>query len=152
MFENYEINRYTLAIIPLSTNTSKVIEEDDTFDINRSTAEIIDDSCRFFGCSYEGRRDGTKELIGVNYKAPIIIEESTSMIFFPTSSPRYDTCYWISLNNMENYVKNSKNKSSIIFKNGKRIDLDISYGSLENQVMRATMLESVLNRRKNFQK
>lgn len=152
MIDTYEINKYTLAIIPLSTNSSRVIEADDIFDVKRSTAEIIDDSCRFFGCTYEGRREGTKELIKVNYKAPIIIEETLSIIFFPTSSPRYDTCYWISLNNMENYVKHSKNKSSIIFKNGKRLDLDISFGSLENQVMRATMLEAVLNRRKRFEK
>lgn len=152
MLDTYEINKYTLAIIPLSTNTSRVIELDESFDVKRSTAEIIDDSCRFFGCSYEGRKDGTKELIKVNYKAPIIIEESLSIIFFPTSSPRFDTCYWISLNNMENYIKNSSNKSSIVFKNGKILDLSISFGSLENQVMRATMLESVLNRRKRFEK
>ena len=152
MLDTYEINKYTLAIIPLSTNTSRVIELDESFDVKRSTAEIIDDSCRFFGCSYEGRKDGTKELIKVNYKAPIIIEESLSIIFFPTSSPRFDACYWISLNNMENYIKNSSNKSSIVFKNGKILDLSISFGSLENQVMRATMLESVLNRRKRFEK
>ena len=48
MIDTYEINKYTLAIIPLSTNTSRVIEEDDIFDVKRSTAEIIDDSCRFF--------------------------------------------------------------------------------------------------------
>ena len=32
MIDTYEINKYTLAIIPLSTNTSRVIEEDDIFD------------------------------------------------------------------------------------------------------------------------
>ena len=36
----------------------------------------MDDSCKYFGSSYQGRYEGTKNLIGMNYKLPIIIEES----------------------------------------------------------------------------
>lgn len=44
-------------------------------------SDIIDQSCRSFGSSYLGRHEGTKHLTGINYKAPIIIEETQSMIF-----------------------------------------------------------------------
>lgn len=149
MLENYEITKNTLAIIPIDSKKSEVIEDDETFVINKNSTKIVDDSCKFFGSSLNGRHEGTKNLIGVNYKAPIIVEETNEMIFFPTNSPRLSECTWISLNNLENYKKNG-GKTQICFKNGKTIDIDVSYGSLENQVLRSTRLESILRKRKNI--
>lgn len=148
--DSYEINNSTLAIIPISKKCSKVIEENNNFIINDSTTNIIDHSCKFFGSSYNGRCDGTKNLVGFNYKSPIIVEESKEIIFFPTSSPRFDNCYWISLNNIKDYFKEGK-QTVLLFKNGQKITLDISYGSLENQILRSTRLESVLRKRKELQ-
>lgn len=147
MVENYEINSSTIAIIPVDKKKSRVIEEDNILFINKDTTEIIDNSCRFFGSSYLGRHEGTKSMLGINYKTPIVIEESKEIIFFPTSSPRFDNCYWISLKHVEKYLKNYNN-SKIIFKNGYELDINISYGSLENQILRSTRLESLLRTRK----
>ncbi|MGE5456116.1 MAG: competence protein ComK [Ignavibacteriales bacterium] len=144
MKENYEINRGTLIIIPVTDKISQVIEDNDQFLVKKSTAKIIDDSCKYFGSSYLGRKEGTKKLIGVNYKAPIIVCETGGIIFFPTSSPRFDNCYWISLNNVKDYIRSNDNKAVVSFKNGKEIQLDLSYFILENQIYRATMLESKL--------
>ena len=146
---SYEINRETMAIIPNGLGKSKVLETDNKFDVNKNSTEIIDDSCKFFGSSYTGRFEGTKSLIGVNYKAPIIIEESRSLIFFPTSSPRFDNCIWLSLNNIDNYLKKDKDTTIINFKNGDSIDIDISYSSFENQILRASRLDLILRNRKN---
>ena len=118
MINSYEISQDTLAIIPIDSKKSEVIEIGDNFIVNKSATKIVDDSCRFFGSSLNGRHEGTKSLIGVNYKAPVIVEETSSMIFFPTNSPRLTDCTWISLNNIENYSKNN-GKTEIIFKNGK---------------------------------
>lgn len=148
MLENYEININTLAIIPLDKNLSRVIEDDNIFLVNKKTTDIIDYSCKYFGSSYIGRHEGTKNLIGINYKSPILIEESREIIFFPTSSPRFDDCYWISLKNLKKYQKDSNNNSKVIFNNELELELNISYGSLQNQVLRATMLESVIRKRK----
>lgn len=144
MKDSYEINRGTLILIPVTDKISQVIEENDQFLVNKSTTKIIDDSCKYFGSSYLGRKEGTKKLIGVNYKAPIIVCETGGIIFFPTSSPRFDHCFWISLNNIKDYLKNKDNKGIVSFKNGKEIELDLSYFILENQIYRATMLESKL--------
>ena len=76
MKNNYEINSETIAIIPVAQNVSKVIELHQSLIVNKSTTEIIDESCKFFGSSYLGRHEGTKNLIGINYKSPIIVEES----------------------------------------------------------------------------
>lgn len=149
MLETYEITKNTLAIIPIDSKRSEVIEDDDIFIINKNSTKIVDDSCKFFGSSLEGRHEGTKNLIGVAYKAPIIIEETSEMIFFPTNSPRIANCAWVSLNNLENYRKKN-GQTQLCFKNGKIIDIDISYNSFENQVLRSTRLESILRKHKNI--
>lgn len=149
MLDTYEIKKNTLAIIPIDSKRSEVIEDDDVFIINRNATKIIDDSCKFFGSSLDGRHEGTKNLIGVTYKAPIIIEETSEVIFFPTNSPRIANCTWVSLNNLENYKKNN-DQTQLYFKNGKIIDIDVSYNSLENQVLRSTRLESILRKHKNI--
>lgn len=146
--KTYEISNETLAIIPIDNFCSKVIEKDSNFVIEKTPMQIIEDSCSFFGSSYTGRATGTKKLIGVSHKAPIIVEESREIIFFPTSSPRLYECCWVSLKNIEHYHKKEK-CSAIIFNSGFLLELDMSYGSLDNQVLRATRLESVIRFRKN---
>jgi len=143
----YEINRDTLAIIPIDENTSKIYEEENEYIINKSSNSIIIENCEFYGSSYEGRCIGTKNLTGIKTKYPIIIEESRNIIFFPTTSVRTQQSSWIALNNIEKYKKNNKH-SNIKFKNNKDINIDISYYSLENQICRAIMLKSKLYERK----
>lgn len=148
MLENYEINSSTIAIIPINKNLSRIIEDENIYMIKKSTLEIIDESCKYFGSSYSGRHEGTKKLTGVNYKSPIIVEETRELIFLPTSSPRFDNCTWISLKKIEEFNKYQKT-AKIIFKNGYELIVDISYGSLENQILRSTLLESVIRNRKS---
>lgn len=152
MKENYEINKNTLALIPVSKKTTMVYELDGNFLVNKSTSKIIEESCNFFGSSYEGRFIGTKQLVGYSYKAPIIVEESNKLIFFPTTSPRLDCCCWISLNNVMDYMKDNDKigNSIIISKSNQKVSINLSYNSLENQILRATKLWCTLE--KNMQK
>lgn len=41
MLDNYEINKSTLAIIPVESNISKIYEHDSNFIINKSVADIV---------------------------------------------------------------------------------------------------------------
>ena len=145
---SYEVNSSTLALIPLNNFETKVIEMDNTFNIKKSVFEIIKESCEYFGSTYLGRHEGTKKLIGISHKAPIIIEESKSIIYFPTTSPRLEKCIWFALNNIKKYY-NINGKTEILFNNNKSIKINISYGSFDNQFLRATKLESVLRKRKD---
>lgn len=147
----YEINSSTLAIIPIDEKTSKIYEEEEEYIVNQSSNSIIKNNCEYYGSSYEGRCIGTKCLIGVKTKYPIIIEESRNIIFFPTSSARTGQSSWIALNKIKSINKTNK-KSNIKFSNDEKIDLDISFYSLENQVCRATMLKSKLYERKLAEK
>lgn len=144
--KEYEINEDTLALISLD-NKTRVFEKNNNFIVERETSQIMEDSCEYFGSSLNGRKKGTEKLIGVSYKAPIIVEESKNIIFFPTTSPRLKSCNWISLNNLERYY--SKNEKIVLeFKNHQKIMLNLSFGIIDNQILRATRLEAVLRGRK----
>jgi competence protein ComK len=149
MIEEYEINRNTIAIIPVDEKMSKIIENNETFLVNQKTLNIIDNSCRYFGSSYKGRHEGTKKLIGINYKSPIIIEETKELIFFPTSSPRYENCHWLCLDKIKEHTE-SKYGSLVKFVNNEEIEINISSLSLENQILRSIKLNSVLRKRKEY--
>lgn len=129
MLDSYEINKTTLAVLPISDTISKVIEDENVFLISKPPIEVIDESCKYFGSSYIGRSEGTKSLLGFNYKSPIIIEEKNDLIFFPTCSPRQNSCQWISLNNIKNCIKKD-NSSIIMFKSGVILEISMSYSML----------------------
>ena len=153
MIDTYEISKNTFAIIPIDSNKSEVIEDNGCFIINRNSTKIVDDSCKYFGSSYEGRVEGTKNILGLKIKSPIFIEESSDLIFFPTKSPRNWSCVWINLNKIDDYEKVNSSTTKIFFSSGKAIKFNISYEIIDNQVLRATRLCVVFNkRRKNFEK
>ena len=146
--KDYEINEETLAIMPDDVWSSMVLEDDFKYEVNKTPLEILDYSCKYFGSSYPGRKDGSKNILNSSYKLPILIEDTKNIIFFPTSSPLDDECTWISLSNIKDYRKVGNNKTEILFKNNKVITVNISYYSFNNQVMRASRLESIIRNRK----
>lgn len=146
----YSISRKTLAIVPFGENKSLVYEDDDCFLIDSKPNKIMEKNCIYYGSSMDGRLKGTDNLIGISYKAPIIIEESNPLVFFPTSSPRLKKCAWISLNNINTYYYDKLiNKSVVKFMNDETIAFSMSYNILNNQILKANRLEYVIrNRRK----
>ncbi len=144
---DYEINQDTLAIIPKSYNSSKILEIDNEYDIDLNPYSVMEHSCEYFGSSLEGRINGSKNMLGSIYKSPVLVEESRNIIFFPTKSPNLESNVWISLNNIDHYEK-CENNTKIYFKNNKELVIDIPILSFENQVLRATKLESVFRKRK----
>ena len=147
MEEKYEISGNTLAVIGLRNGKTKVIEYDTEKILNESPYEVMDYSCEYFGSSYQGRVDGSKKMLGCNYKVPVIVEESSELIFFPTTSPGLQDCCWFSLYSIE-AVTNNNDMTIIELKNGKYIVSKASKSSIENQILRATRLKYLLNDRK----
>ena len=143
---NYEINEETLYLEAQAEKT-KITEKEGVYEINNHIQKIMENSCEYFGSSFEGRKKGTTKLTGVTHKSPIIIEETKGIIFFPTTSHRLNDCIWISLNNLKNYYK-ADDKVLIEFVNGKKLLLEQSYGVIDNQVLRASRLDAVLRSRK----
>lgn len=151
MIEEYFINEDTLILVPINKNKTKIYDINGIYTIKKTPFEIIDESCQYYGSSYQGRYIGAKKLLEMDYKLPIIIDEVKEVVMFPTSSPKIENCHWICVNNIENYKKNRKN-SVIKFTNNIICEISISLNSLENQIMRATMLLMKLKKRKNISK
>lgn len=147
----YEVNEDTLYILPINEKKCRAVEVDEEYNIDSKAYQVMEHSCMYFGSSLAGRLIGSKDMLGSVYKVPIIVEESKSIIFFPTTSPNSNKNVWISLNNILDYKKWDK-KTKIFFSNNKEIVVDIPYSSFRNQILRATMLESIVRKRKNSKK
>ena len=145
--KEYEVNDETMAVLGIDKNNSKVYEKNNEYKLSSSSYEVMDYSCQYFGSSYSGRVDGSKRMLGANYKLPIIVEESSEMIFFPITSPENSDCIWIALKWYKD-VEKTDNNTYIVLKNGKKIKTNMSKKSIENQVMRASRLNLILNERK----
>lgn len=143
----YEIDLSTVMLIGIDEEKTKIITLDDEFIIDIDSKKIIDNSCKFFGSNLKDRFNMTKRLININSKAPIVIEESRNIIFFPLKSVREKCNIWISFNNLEKFSK-SNDKTIFCFKNNKQIIIDFSYYIIDNQVTRSLMLDYEIKKRR----
>lgn len=147
MIDEYFINEDTLLLIPKDKKTTKIFDINGEYLIKKNIFSLVDESCQYYGSSYNGRYVSAKKTLDMDYKLPIIIDEVKEVVLFPTCSPKLNKCMWICVNNVENYSK-IKKKSTIKFINGKTYEVDITLNVLENQILRATLLLMKLKKRK----
>lgn len=144
---NYEINEDTLAVLYDGLGKTKIIEKEREVIVEKNPFEIMEDSCEYYGSTYEGRINSVKKMLNYSYKIPVLVEESENIIFFPTKSYLLSDCSWINYNYIKKCEKNG-NKTTIIFLNDKKIDLEESKLSVNNQILKSSRLESILLNRK----
>ena len=144
--ENYEINDDTYAVIGTSEGKTKIIEKDREYSINNEAYHIMDDNCKYYGSSYKGRLEASKEILECSYKLPVIIEETSNLIFFPIISSLLEDCTWLNLDTIVR-VEKCGTQAKVVFINGNYILLDSSKLSLDNQIYRATKLSAIMKKR-----
>ena len=145
----YEINKGTLAIMPNENESSLVYEDEDRFLVEQSPFQIMEESCKYFGSTYEGRKDSARSILGAEYKVPVIVEDTNNLIVFPTTSPKADDCIWISLKRVKDFERIDGCNTRVIFDNNKEIIVPVSYRTLENQISRASRLDFMMRKRKS---
>ncbi|WP_234028587.1 competence protein ComK [Lentibacillus sp. Marseille-P4043] len=147
----YEITPLTMAILVQKGEAGKVstciLEEQEEIFAEQSPTKIVDYACKFFGASLKGRQDGTRDICGITHKAPIAIDPASGMYFFPTTSPSSPKCSWIAHSHIDQVNKASNQHTELLFKTGKKVILDISYGSVLNQVQRTAQFRYLLDNR-----
>ena len=143
----YEINLSTLLLIGIDEKTTKVVDFNGEYIIKECSKNIINFSCKFFGSSLIERGNITKRLINISNKAPIFIEETKNMIFFPLRSTREKVNIWISFNNLESYEQVGR-KTLLKFKNQQEVLIDYSYYMVDNQMTRCMMLDYMAKKRR----
>ncbi|RLL45032.1 competence protein [Oceanobacillus piezotolerans] len=148
---NYEVNPLTMAIITkedISGNPITVVmEEEAEYVVDMSPRRMMEYACKFFGSSLKGRQEGTTGISGITHKIPISIDPSSGMYFFPTNSPNHRMCSWISHSHIHKMKKVNNLRTEVIFKNGKSVVLEVSYGSMLNQVQRTAQFRFLLDKR-----
>ena len=149
IFMKYEVNNGTLAIVPNEKESCLIYEDEERYLINETSFKIMEDSCKYFGSTYEGRKESAKDILGAEYKVPILIEDSNNLILFPTTSPQSEDCVWLSLKRINNFYKIDAYNTKIIFDNNKEIIVPCSFRTIENQISRASRLDFILRKRKN---
>src|SRR5699024_11538125 len=100
------------------------------------------------GSCLRGRMVGNKDVCYIIYKVLIDIEPVSGMYFFPTESPLNKSCSWLA----HSYIAdinpiNDGSKIVIKFTNGIIVTIDISYGSMQNQLNRTELFRYRLNER-----
>lgn len=147
----YEITPLTMAVLVHYDGRGNVgawiLEENDDYYVDNSPSKVIDQSCRFFGSSLRGRQEGTFNICGITHKAPISIDPSNGMYFFPTASPTNPKCSWIAHSHVARVNNIDRDTSEILFINGRKLPIQVSYGSLCNQVHRTAQFRYLLDKR-----
>ncbi|GAB3060390.1 competence protein ComK [Virgibacillus ainsalahensis] len=152
----YEVTPMTMAIFIEQDKDGNlktfILEEEVKYAVDHSPTRIIDDACKYLGVNLKERQKGTRAISGFVYKAPISIDPSCGMYFFPTTSPTNPKCSWIAHSHIKQVKKAGNNTTEILFKNGKRIFVDVSYGSIWNQVQRTAHYRYQLGSRLKYLK
>jgi competence protein ComK len=147
LIDEYEINPNTMIIMPLAYGSkiySQVWELEDEFVSPFKPMDIIKKSCTFFGSSYEGRKEGTRQLTGITHKAPITIDPTNFIYFFPTTSANNSQCIWISSEHILSYHRVDGGNTEVKFKNKQCKIIPVSFNSFNNQVLRTALLRTTL--------
>jgi len=161
LFETTEITPFTLAVIPHQAKGgelySKILEDDQVFIVKQKPTEVIHKACEFYGMTLDGIQAATRKLINIKHKIPICIEARSGMYFFPSSSPNNDDCHWLAHSHILSLQPAETFKTKVYFHNGQSILVDISYNSLEGQLLRTAQYRTLLDRRiemtlENFQR
>lgn len=106
--------------------------------------DILNDSCIYYGSTLRGRIISSKQFIGTNYKVPILVSEKNNLLFFYIKDN--DSIYWFNFLSIKSYHK-VENKILVIFNNGQRLLLNVSYTIFHNQILRCSRLMVVYSTR-----
>lgn len=142
--KDYIINQKTLAIIKENTLT-RIIEVDNSLVINKNILKIIDSSCRYYGSSYKGRIEGSKNILKNKYKLPILINDN--LLFFPLNDNINNNLLFLNYKMLQNYQKNG-NKLILIFANNIMLTINCSDNKLKNSLVTCTLFNNIINIRK----
>ncbi len=148
--EEYEVNPFTMFVKPIAYGSkiySEIFEVEDVFLSPFKPLDIIRNSCEYYGSDYEGRRNGTKQLVGYAHKIPIAIDPTNRIFFFPTTSPNRQECIWISHEHIKDYDRVNPQETLILFNNNQSFKFPVSCSSIISQLERTAYLRTKLMQR-----
>ncbi|GGB61448.1 competence protein ComK [Fictibacillus barbaricus] len=149
--EEYLINSDTMAIHPFVNQwgavCAEIYERDAVILVEKKPTRIIVDTCPYYGGTYDGKKEAARINLGKLCFAPIMINSKLDIFFFPTQSPRKDTCIWLSHPHIDDYEKIGLKKVRVIFSNGMDLPIDSSHSAFRGKLHRAAHYRTMLTNR-----
>ncbi|MBN8233669.1 competence protein ComK [Halobacillus kuroshimensis] len=149
--KEYEINPKTMALVAVQQDNgqvfTEVVEREERFYVHAAPSTIVDDSCRYFASSLDGRMAGTKQLTSYTHKPPIVISEAMGIYFFPIISPKRKECSWVAHKYIRTFNGERDKTTTVHFGQGTSVNFPVSDGMFANQVQRTAHLRVILEDR-----
>lgn len=140
ILSNYFIRDDTYIIIPaMHTHYDSIaVANSGVYPIRQTPSEVLKHTCSNGSYDFESKKRQSELYFDNGYKLPLSLREDMILIAFPTKGMKQIHCAWIIERNIKYiYKHNNDNDSVIMFKNGLKIILDISYDILKNQCRKA---------------
>lgn len=153
--DEYIMTSDTMALVPHLNQYGELwsfaMELNRTILIRKNPKTILNDSCKFFGSSYEGRVDGTKAIMNRGKMYPIAICVPLDMYMFPLVSPNNYTCVWLSYVHIRDIDAYQIHHAKITFMNEQQLIVNKSKKLIESKKFRTGELRHQLKVRSNFE-
>lgn len=119
---------------------TRVMLEEMSFLVDRTTEQVLDDSLKYIGFSLKGATEGAKSILGNRNLCPLIVNPYKGICLFPNKSPRSEDCIWF---NPEHIVKTIPigKKTEVYFRNGYSIIVDSKLFHFNTKIQQATQLK-----------
>ncbi|MCF6136685.1 competence protein ComK [Pseudalkalibacillus berkeleyi] len=145
----YLINGETMVILPHYNEHghlfSLVMEWGRELLVSEKPMEIIKNNCLFHGSSYQGRVEGAAHLTKYNRMVPIMICNRSSIYFFPTHSPKTESCIWIAHGHVKEIVPSDADSCQVILSNHRAIPIKVSRAAMEIKVNRTAQFRHLMS-------
>lgn len=148
---NYKLHVYkqeiitetTMALIPHYTNTGHLqctlLATFGEIQIEESTSFILNESCVYYGGSFDGSLKSARRVLKGQKNLPIMVSIPLKYCMIPLGSPMKKDTAWVAYQHIEDVDSNGSN-SIIIFHNQVKLEVNISKSVLERRREKAAHL------------
>ncbi len=138
--DGHIITRATEAIIPVYNEFghlhSVIYESMEKHFITMTPKKLIEENCRFYFSTFEGRMEAARELLNITQMVPICISERTKIYLFPTCSPRNEECMWLNPVHIKGIYPLLADQSEVILTGGEKITIPMHKEPLQARIQK----------------
>lgn len=149
--KKYIVNAETVALMEeldvYGNSYTRIIEGRNTFVVEISLREILEDTLNYYCTTLEGAIRGAKSILGEKYHPPILINASEGLIMLPCGPIRRKNSIWIASNQI---IKLEQlGKETIVFTEyGHQIIIPLKISQIEMKIGQASRLLTTQEYRK----
>lgn len=137
------ITESTMALLPHYTNTGHLhctlLETFGETRIEQNTYFVLNESCVYYGGSFDGSLKSTRRILKGQKNLPIMVSIPLEYCMIPLGSPMKKDTAWVAYQHIKDIDSNGPS-STIIFHNQVKLEVNISKSVLERRREKAAHL------------